>query len=434
MTQRIDQIFSRFAQLHPKLIDLGLDRTLDLLADLGDPHLRLPPVVHISGTNGKGSVLAMLRAILQTAGLRVHRYTSPHLVRFNERIELAGTPIDDANLLGVLNEVEACNNGRPITQFEITTCAAFVAFARSPADILLLETGLGGRLDATNVVAAPVVTAITPVSMDHQNFLGSDLAGIAAEKAGILKAGVPAVIGHQDPVAMAVIEGRATAIGATLFARDRDWFVDLFDGSYTYRSDQRTVAINGLALHGAYQFANAAQAIAICDQLPFETVADQTIAAGLATTHWPARLQPLTDHPLTAALGPGWDVWLDGGHNPAAGACLAAAAKDWRKAAVSDGRSDLRLIVGMLSTKDVAGFLGPLASEITSLHAISIPDQAATIAPEDLAREAAKLGINATTAPDIWSAITAIKQQSSQPGRVLICGSLYLAGSVLALD
>jgi dihydrofolate synthase/folylpolyglutamate synthase len=391
---------------------------------LGNPQHRLPPVVHVAGTNGKGSTVATLRACLEAAGYRAHVYTSPHLVRFNERIRLAGRLIEEEALLAVLEECERINAGQPITYFEITTAAAFLAFVRTPADIALLEVGLGGRLDTTNVVRRPAVTAITPISLDHQAFLGPTVAAIAGEKAGILKPGVPAVIGPQPDEAEAVIEARAGEIAAPLRRWSREWRCEPTGGGMRYAGPRWTLDLPLPSLPGVHQIANAGTAIACLEQLWDFTVPADAIAAGLRRIEWPARLQRLTRGPLAAALPAGSELWLDGGHNPAAGQVLAETAKDWRD-------RPLDLVVGMLNTKDAAAFLAPLAPRAHRLYAVTIPGEENPLPAGAIVDAAASVGIAAQPVTSVKAAIQSIAQNGA-PVRVLICGSLHLAGVVLA--
>ena len=417
-------ILARLHGLHPKVIDLSLERIERLLRHLGNPERRLAPVVHIAGTNGKGSTLAMLDAMLQAAGRRVQRYISPHLVRFNERILLDGDPIPELELIDVLDACEQANDGAPITFFEITTAAAFLAFARHPADAVLLETGLGGRLDATNVIERPRLTALSPISVDHQAFLGERLEQIAFEKAGILKPGVPCIVGLQPPAALAVIEERARALGAPLHVHGREWHA-------RQEGDRLLVAIGDAvrdlplpALAGRHQIDNAGLAVACALSLEDLAPDTQALAQGLRAAKWPGRLQRLMRGPLVALLPATCELWLDGGHNPAAGEALAA----------SLDRADprpLHLVVGMLSTKDLSGFLRPLSTLARSLHTVPVPDESASRDPIEAAAQAMRLGIPATPARDLARALRAIAQIETGPARVLVCGSLYLAGHVL---
>lgn len=420
MSHASDAILSRLMALHPKVIDLTLDRMWRLLETLGHPERALPPVIHVAGTNGKGSTVAMLRAGLEAAGARVHVYTSPHLVRFHERIRLAGCLIGEPSLTALLDECEAANAGAPITYFEITTCAALLAFARTPADWLLLEVGLGGRLDATNVVDRPALTVITPVSHDHQQFLGDTIARIATEKAGIIKPGVACVVGPQMPEARAVIEARAQALGAPLVQHGTDWMA--------WRERDRLIVQDGRglcdlplpALAGPHQIDNAGMAVAALRQLGVTD--DEVLAAASARVEWPARLQRLRQGPLPRALPEG-ELWLDGGHNPAAGQALAGAL------ATMPARPT-HLICGMLRTKDVAGFLRPLAPLVAGLQAVSIPGETATLPAEQTQAAAEAAGIVAALASSVEAALAAVAARDPA-ARVLICGSLYLAGAVL---
>ncbi len=427
---RPGSILERLTRLHPKVIDLSLGRIERLLARLGNPHLKLAPVVHIAGTNGKGSTLAFLRAGLEAAGKRVHVYTSPHLVHFNERIRINGAIVADEALAALLEECEAANGGEPITFFEITTAAAFLAFARSPADMVLLETGLGGRLDATNLIPKPAACAISPVSLDHQHYLGDTLALIAAEKAGILKAGVACAVAAQEPDALAAIQKRATDINAPLFSEHRDWTMARRNDGLEYRDKSKTLALPIPHLPGAHQTGNAGLACAVFSILDKQGlgVPNEALAQGLLRAEWPARLQRLTHGPLAALLANGGELWLDGGHNPAAGAVLAAQAAAWAKETPAKA---LHLVVGMINTKDVAGFLGPLAPLARSLAAVTIPHEANAVPAETIANAARAVGIEARVAPDVAAAIRTVPGRND-PARVLICGSLYLAGTVLA--
>lgn len=424
--QPSDRVLERLSRLHPKLIDLSLGRIEHLLAALGNPHENLPPVIHVAGTNGKGSTIATLRACLEAGGCRVHAYTSPHLVRFHERIRLAGRLIEEQALVELLEECERANGGAPITYFEITTAAAFLAFARTPADIVLLETGLGGRLDATNVIRRPAVTAITPISLDHQAFLGDTIAKIAAEKAGILKMGAPVVIGPQPPDAEAVIETRAGETGAPLLRWQREWCCDMAGNGMSFTGRHWRLDLPLPSLAGAHQIVNAGTAIACLEQLRDVRLPSDAIAQGLRQIEWPARLQRLTRGQLAAMMPPGWELWLDGGHNPGAGMILAEVIAGWRD-------RPLYLIVGMLITKDAAGFLAPLAPYAEELAAVTIPGEENPLPAETIAVAARALGMTANAAPSVAAALGQFISEASG-GRVLICGSLHLAGTVLAED
>jgi dihydrofolate synthase/folylpolyglutamate synthase len=367
-----------------------------------------------------------LRACLEAAGHRAHVYTSPHLVRFHERIRLAGELIDEGALLDALEECERANGSAPITFFEVTTAAAFLAFTRTAADIVLLETGLGGRLDATNVIRRPAAVAITPVSLDHQAFLGDTVAAIAGEKAGILKPGVPAAIGPQGDEAAAVLAAYAAAIGAPLYRCEREWTCQPIDDGMVYAGPRWRLQLPAPSLAGAHQIANAGTALACLEQLSGFDLPPAAIAAGLRRIEWPARLQRLWQGPLPAMLPPGWELWLDGGHNPAAGMVLAEAASGWRD-------RPLDLVVGMLNTKDAAGFLAPLAARTRSLYAVTIPGEENPHPASGIAAAARSLGIPSQESLSVGDAISAIiATHQAGVGRVLICGSLHLAGVVLA--
>jgi dihydrofolate synthase/folylpolyglutamate synthase len=423
--QPSDVILERLLALHPKIIDLTLDRVLRLLAEMGEPQRRLPPVVHIAGTNGKGSTLAMIRAGMEAEGRRVHAYTSPHLVRFHERVRVAGEIIPEPVLAAVLEECEQVNAGRPITFFEITTVAAFLAFVRTPADYTLLEVGLGGRLDATNVVERPALTVITPVSLDHQQYLGETLPEIAFEKAGILKAGVPCVVGPQEAAALAVIEARAAEVGAPLLVHGQDWLVRAEQGRLVYEDAEGLLDLDPPALPGAHQFDNAGMAIAALRALRF---GESACRAAPLRAEWPARLQRLTRGPLAARMPEGAVLWLDGGHNASAGEALARA----MAAMAAREPAPLWLITGMLDTKAAEDFMRPFASLAAGAVTVTIPDTAAAIPAEVLATRARTAGVAARPAGSLAEALEMILAEVPRaPLRVLICGSLYLAGAVL---
>ncbi len=417
--QRSEATLARLTGLHPKLIDLSLGRIARLLATLGHPERHLPPVVHVAGTNGKGSVIAFIKAIAEAAGLRVHVYTSPHLVRFNERIVVAGEVIEDAPLADILEACEAANDGASITFFEVTTAAAFMAFSRTPAALALIETGLGGRFDATNVIARPALTAITPVSIDHTHFLGDTIADIAGEKAGILKEGVACVVARQLADAAEVIAARAGQIRAPLVRRDRDWRLD----GMTYVDAQGAIDLPTPGLSGRHQVENAALAVACVRHLPGFDVAAEDIDEGVRRTTWPARLQRLTDGKLNDLVPESWQLWLDGGHNPAAAVALADVLKDWVGGPV-------HLVVGMLRTRDPAPFLASLAPFVSQARTVAVPGEESTLTAAELAVAARHVGIDAEPADGVSEAVRSLADRSG--GRILICGSLYLAGSVLA--
>ena len=419
MTQSSDLILQRMMTFHPKIIDLTLDRVHRLLAALGHPERALPPVIHIAGTNGKGSTQAMIRAGLEAMGGRVHAYTSPHLARFHERIRLAGELISESYLTEVLDECMRANGSEEITFFEITTCAAFLAFARTPADWTLLEVGLGGRLDATNVVDKPRLTIITPVSIDHQQYLGETLAEIAGEKAGILKRGVPAVVGPQEEAGLEVIEAKAARLGCPTLFHGQHWRAWEERGRLIFQDENGLLDLPLPNLPGPHQIDNAGAALAALRHLGADQAACE---AAVTKAYWPARMQRLRTGPLVDAAG-ACELWLDGGHNPAGGVAVAATLARMPK-------KPTHLIVGMLNTKDIAGYLRPVATEAASLTAVSIPGEANTLSAEETQKAALAAGLRADTAESVLAAVQAIAQRD--PGaRILICGSLYLAGSIL---
>ena len=420
-----DQILTRLTAGHPKLIDLSLDRIERLLIRLGHPQHSLAPVVHVAGTNGKGSTIAFMRAILEAAGYRVQAYISPHLIDFRERIRLTDGLIEEQELAAVLEECENANSDEPITYFEMTTAAALVAFSRQPADVLLLEVGLGGRFDATNVISRPALCVVTPISADHQQFLGHTLAAIAHEKAGILKPGVPVVVGPQPDAALDVVTSQAVELDAPIFAFGAHWRVAADGGRSMRYSDRDGELVLPLpALSGPHQITNAGVAIAGIRSLAGADVDRASIAAGLEGAEWPARLQLLDGSSLAGVLPQGWDLWLDGGHNPAAAAVLRE---------FFGNRRPLHLIIGMMANKNIMAYLEPFRPLATSLHAIEIPGETGCLAPEDIRDAALGLDIPADTAKGAGEALETIAGdcKGGRPQTVLICGSLYLAGSVL---
>ncbi|MDE3115250.1 MAG: bifunctional folylpolyglutamate synthase/dihydrofolate synthase [Pseudomonadota bacterium] len=430
---RSGAILDRLLSLHPKRIDLVLDRIERLLADLGNPHLKLPPVIHVAGTNGKGSTCAFARAMLEAQGLRVHVYTSPHLVHFHERIRLAGQIISEGELSATLDECERVNAGRPITFFEITTAAAFLAFSRHPAEALVLEVGLGGRYDATNVIARPQVTVITPVGLDHAEFLGSDLAGIAAEKAGIIKPGVPLIVGKQDDVPRDVIMRRADALSAPAYIFGQDFFVHPEHGRMVFQDTDGLLDLPLPRLEGAHQLENAATAIAALRRAACGWNREDAIEAGLRSVEWPARLQRLTKGPLVELASKGAELWLDGGHNPHGAAAIARAMADFEDRA----EKPLYLISGMLRTKDAAGYFAPFRGLARHVSTVAIPGEEASLGAGELYDAARAAGLEASPADDLEDAMLQVLAWSRArpqdgPPRILICGSLYLAGHVLA--
>jgi dihydrofolate synthase/folylpolyglutamate synthase len=417
-----ETVLERLTRLHPKLIDLSLDRMWRLLAALGNPEDRLPPVLHVAGTNGKGSTTAFLRAMVEAAGLHAHVYTSPHLVRFHERIRLAGRLVQEEQLYATLLEVERANAEAPITFFEITTACALLLMARIPADVTILEVGLGGRLDATNVVARPAATLVTSISFDHMDWLGDTLTLIAREKSGIFRAGVPAITGRQPAEAMEAIEAAASGAGARLLARDRDFAIARIGNRLRWDGPGGAIELPVPALAGPHQLDNAAIAIAALRAIDAPRLPDAAIAAGVARAEWPARLQRLSRGPLVGLLPAGWEIWLDGGHNPAAGQALAAhAAEAWRD-------RPLYAVVGMKAGKGVEGFLAPLLGVADGIWAVAEPRQHLAMPVGEII--AASGGV-ARSGPTLAEAVAAAAREHG-PARVLVCGSLYLAGLVLA--
>lgn len=418
-SQNSDHILERMMALHPKVIDLTLDRMWRLLQKLGNPQNDLPPVIHIAGTNGKGSTQAMIRAGLEAAGKRVHAYTSPHLARFHERIRLAGTLIDEDHLSMILDECYEQNGGETITYFEITTAAAILAMARTPADYTLLEVGLGGRLDATNVIDKPLLSIITPISIDHEQFLGNTLAKIAGEKAGIIKKMCPVIVAPQPDEALDVIEQTANRNHAPLIAYAQHWQIDTERDGLIFHDDNGVVQLPRPNLPGAHQFENAGTAVAALRQLGF---GNEVCEAALTQAHWPARMQKLQSGPVID-IAPNAEIWLDGGHNPAAGRALGHHLSQLPK-------RPTYLICGMLNTKDIAGYLSPMASHVEKLVAVSIPGELNTLPAEDTAAAAQQAGILSETAVDVITAAGDIAK-TDPDARILICGSLYLAGNIL---
>lgn len=419
MAQGSDVVLDRMMTLHPKVIDLTLARVERLLAALGHPERSIPPTIHIAGTNGKGSTQAMIRAGLEAGDQKVHAYTSPHLARFHERIRLAGELISEPALTALLDECVRVNGPDEITFFEITTCAAFLAFSRTPADWTLLEVGLGGRLDATNVVENPRLTIITPVSIDHQQYLGETLAEIAGEKAGIIKRGAPVIVGPQVDEGLAVIEARAARMGAPVLAFGQHWNAFEDRGRLIYQDENGLLDLPLPNLPGPHQIQNAGAAIAALRALGRDEAACE---AAVTRAVWPARMQRLRHGPLVNAA-PNVELWLDGGHNPAGGEAVAATLARMP-------RRETHLICGMLNTKDVTGYMLPLAPQVTRLHAVSIPGEKNTLPAEATRDSARAAGMDAVTAGSVAEALAGIAATSPE-ARVLICGSLYLAGTVL---
>jgi dihydrofolate synthase/folylpolyglutamate synthase len=433
---RSSAILERLLKLHPREIDLSLERVERLMADLGNPDRALPPVIHVAGTNGKGSTTAFMRAMLEAAGKTVHVYTSPHLVRFHERIRLGapggGRFVDEEDLADALIHAEKVNDGRPITQFEITTAAAFDLFARHKADYLLLEVGLGGRLDATNVIEAPLATVITPISLDHEKFLGDTIADIAAEKAGILKRGRPAVIAPQPQEALQVIEERAEVRGAPLFVANQDWVAYPERGRLVYQDEDGLLDLPSPRLIGRHQFTNAGTAIAALRRAGIG-LPTPAIEAGLVTVDWPARLQRLSAGALVARTKTAEaEIWVDGGHNPGAGIVVAEAMADLEERLPRP----LYLVSGMLTTKDPVGFFKPFAGLARKALTVPVQSSQAGRDPKELAAAAISAGVAAEPAESVEAALDRIVAERglNVPPRILVCGSLYLAGAVLAAN
>ena len=417
---RLSAVIERLHALYPRMIDLSTVRLDRLLGLLGHPERRLPPVIHVAGTNGKGSTCAFLRAIGEAAGLKVHVFTSPHLVRFNERIRVAGEIVDDATLEDALAEVERVNDGAPITVFEVLMAVAFLLFARVPADLVVLEVGLGGRYDATNVVQPPVACAIASISLDHREMLGPTIEIIAGEKAGIMKPGVPVVTGAQPESVLAVFRAEAAGVGTTLRARDTDWTIAPVEGGLRFTDAAGSIDLPAPSLPGVFQHDNAGIAVAAIRASGLE-ISDAAIAHGIGHAEWPARMQRLTGR-LAARLPAGWELWLDGGHNPGGGQALGAHLAGWTDRPV-------HVVVGMKKAKDSAEFLRPLIPHATTLWAVAEPHQHLAL---DVADIVAASGGVARPGPTVLEALAQLPPSPS--ARVLICGSLYLAGEMLKLD
>lgn len=431
---QITAILDRLLALHPKEIDLSLGRMERLLTALGNPEKRMPPVIHVAGTNGKGSVTGTMRAILEAGGYRCHAYTSPHLVRFNERIRLGSTGefVDDAKLHDALRRCEEANAGQEITFFEITTAAGFLLFAEEPADVLLLEVGLGGRLDATNVVDAPLASVITPVSMDHEKFLGGRLSEIAFEKAGIIKSGCPVVMSPQESEAEKVILDRAARLKAPVFQFGQDFTAFQDQGRLAFQDEEGLSDLPLSNLVGSHQVINAGVAIAALKAANLWP-GDEAASKGLRQINWPGRLQPLTQGPLVDRCPEGAEIWLDGGHNPGAGVTISAFMGEQEERVPRP----LYMIAGMLATKDPIGFFRPFAGLVRHVACVPITSSTSARDPFELADFARTAGLEATPFEKLDDAIAdvvAYAQKDVEPPRILICGSLYLAGEVLAAN
>ncbi|HZS62977.1 MAG TPA: folylpolyglutamate synthase/dihydrofolate synthase family protein [Xanthobacteraceae bacterium] len=428
----IDAIVARLLTLHPKLIDLTLDRMWRILGQLDHPERKLPPVIHVAGTNGKGSVIAFMRAMLEAAGRHVHVYTSPHLVRFNERFRLGaaggGHLVSDEELLDVLAECERVNAGSPITVFEITTAAGLLLFSRHPADALLLEVGLGGRLDATNVIDRPLASVITPISRDHAEYLGTEIDQIAAEKAGIIKRGAPVIVGPQPRDALAAIERQAARVSAPLRIAGEDWMATEERGRLVFQDDERLLDLPAPKLYGRHQFDNAGLAIAALRAIPSLAPPAAAFEKGIVTADWPARMQRLAQGRLVSLAPPGSEIWLDGGHNPDGGRAIAEAIAGLEERV----SRPLVMIVGMLNSKDCEGFLRNFAGLARRVMTIPIANQKNSLSADAIADAARAIGLPATSRGGIGAAMAAVgKLELDPPPRILITGSLYLAGEVL---
>jgi dihydrofolate synthase / folylpolyglutamate synthase len=432
---RLGESIARLSALHPKKIDLSLDRIEGLLAALGHPEARLAPVIHVAGTNGKGSTVAYLRAILEAAGLRVHTYTSPYLVRINESFRIGrdggGRLATDEELCVAFAHCEAVNAGAPITFFEAKTATALHLFAQHPADVVLLEVGLGGRLDATNVVASPLASVLTPISMDHMDFLGPTLTSIAGEKAAIIKRGVPVVCAEQTPEAMDVIEKQARRMQASMHVANQQWHVGVEHGRLVYQDDHGLMDLSAPKLFGRHQFDNAGLAIATLRAIDSLRIPHRAFEAGIVNAEWPARMQRLSSGALIA-LGPqGSEIWLDGGHNAEGGRVAAAAVGDLEERV----SRPLVVIAGMMANKDVGAFLNNFAGLTRHIIAVPIPNQDNAMPPERVADAARTLGMRVEIADGVEAALRAIARLAYEvPPRILIAGSLYLAGHVLAIN
>ncbi|MEM6384232.1 MAG: folylpolyglutamate synthase/dihydrofolate synthase family protein [Pseudomonadota bacterium] len=420
-------LLERFTMLHPRAWDLGLERLNRLLAEMGDPHRRLPPTIHVAGTNGKGSTIAFARAFLEAQGKSVHAYTSPHLVRFNERIRIAGKLVDDEALADALVRCERVNGGQAITFFEATTAVAMMLFSETPADACLLEVGLGGRLDATNVIEAPHISAITPISMDHMGFLGDTIEKIAAEKAGILKRDVPCVVAPQDPRALHVLRAVAERVGAPLIEHGQDFMAYEEHGRLVYQDGFGLMDLPLPKLTGRHQIINAGTAIACLRHCDLNG-SDENYARGVTAAFWPGRLQKLTG--ALAQRAPSCDVWLDGGHNAGGGQALAEAMADLEDRV----QRPLYLVTGMMRTKEATDFFRPFEGLARQVIAVPIPDHVKALDTVAVAASASETGTFASVASSVEQALAEIEESAQEPARILICGSLYLAGHALQAD
>jgi dihydrofolate synthase/folylpolyglutamate synthase len=431
----LGEVIARLSALHPVKIDLSLDRMHRVLERLGHPERKLPPVIHVAGTNGKGSTIAYLRAMLEAAGYRVHTFTSPYLVRVNECFRLGraggGVLAGDDELKAALERVEAANAGAPLTVFESKTAAALCLFADNPADAVLLEVGLGGRLDSTNVIEKPLASVIAPVSMDHTEFLGNALASIAGEKAGIIKRGAPVVCAEQADEAMDVIEAQAHRMRAPLFAAGQQWHVGVERGRLVYQDDRGLMDLAAPKLFGRHQFDNAGLAIAALRATDAFKVSNAAFETGILSAEWPARMQRLSSGRLIEQGPAGAEIWLDGGHNAEGGRVTAAALGDLEERVPRQ----LVIIAGMMGNKDASAFLANFAGQTRHIIAVPIPDTDNAMAPDRLADAARQLGMRVELADGVEAALRSLAKLAYETSpRILITGSLYLAGHVLALN
>jgi dihydrofolate synthase/folylpolyglutamate synthase len=431
----LDGLIARLSALHPERIDLGLERMQRLLGRLDHPERRLPPVIHVAGTNGKGSTIAYLRAILEAAGLRVHVFTSPYLVRINESYRIGqpggGVLVSDGELRDTLERCERANAGEPITLFEMETAAALDLFARHPADAVLLEVGLGGRLDATNVIEAPAACVISSIGIDHTEFLGESLKSIAAEKAGIIKRGVPVICANQAPEALAEIENGAKRARAPLHRAGQEWHVNVERGRLVYQDDRGLMDLAAPKLFGRHQFDNAGLAVATLRAIDPFRIEPSAFEAGVVNAEWPARMQRLGSGPLVDQGPPGGEIWLDGGHNAEGGRVAAAALGDLEERV----SRPLVVVVGMMANKDASAFLANFAGLTRHIVAVTIPDRDNTMPLDRLMDAARALGMRVESAASVEAALRALARLAYEvPPRILITGSLYLAGHVLAAN
>jgi dihydrofolate synthase/folylpolyglutamate synthase len=431
----LEALLARLSGLHPERIELGLERMQRLLELLEHPERALAPVIHVAGTNGKGSTIAYLRAIMEAAGLRVHAYTSPSLVRINERYRLGrlgrGSLVSDDELYAVLERCERANAREPITIFEMETAAALCLFAQHPADAVLLEVGLGGRLDATNVIDAPLATVIAPISVDHTEFLGETLSTIAREKAGIIKRNVPTICAEQPPEAMAAIEQQTSRMRAPLHAAGQEWQVNIERGRLVYQDDRGLMDLAAPRLFGRHQFDNAGLAIATLRAQGLFRIEAAAFEAGIVHAEWPARMQRLASGELLSGAPHGCEIWLDGGHNAAGGRVAAAALGDLEERV----SRPLVLVVGMMANKDAGAFLANFAGLTRHIIAVQIPNRDGSMPPDRLADAARQLGMRVETAASVEAALSSVARLAYEvPPRILITGSLYLAGHVLAAN